>query len=672
MTFHLDGGALRRLCAAAAFAVPETGMVFAALRGTRPVEGGGTDFAPGHAIEERPLDHQHLHCTIVQWLPAQGLLAVFRGSSVPNREAVAEAMGANGVGTNKLASGWYGLMPGGSDYRYVKGHHGFDRHLAFRNESRLPVWRTADDLEYDGHDRFEVDQVVYDNLHCARTEDEDGAWFSSNGCVVVAGRPGLRLAANVDYERGGWRKFLLNANGLAQQRFPLAVFEPGESARAIEDSPVELLRFGSTGPRVAALQEALIAAGFDTGEVPDGSFGPATVKALHAFQRATFGPAGTDVLAGPQVAAALRLNALAPMPEAAFHTAGVVAEATAEAFEDTALDVAMDVTHAPLPGWRIIEDTPGRRWSVTWDAAAEPVALGSWFEYTHNSDNATRGPTRGLARTARTKPGLVFKPEDWAAFGDWPELIYPLAAGESSGSFTVVNCWDRAAITFGFTQLAAHTGDDLLPFFLQLADELPDDFWHWFPELEVRGGRLAFRRGARFRYLDLASKATDGGYTADYYHGQMMRFFNPDRYHRGGAAADLAELHATARWVVWTLQSEAMRKLQVAGAIRNFRQSLDRLHAAILAHPATAKKHPRGTEGMRCDVLSVAVAALHLGDTHRTMVLSALRSVDPSEAIRASGYGPGNRAETIHKAMKARPRLAGLIYDRAKGEPVLG
>jgi peptidoglycan hydrolase-like protein with peptidoglycan-binding domain len=78
-----------------------------------------------------------------------------------------------------------------------------------------------------------------------------------------------------------------------------------------------MLRQGSKGPEVLALQKALAAAGFNPHGL-DGSFGPKTEAALRAFQRA----AGitVDGKAGPQTWGALRAKAAgtpAPSPAAA-------------------------------------------------------------------------------------------------------------------------------------------------------------------------------------------------------------------------------------------------------------------------------------------------------------------------------------------------------------------
>ena len=70
------------------------------------------------------------------------------------------------------------------------------------------------------------------------------------------------------------------------------------------------LQIGSNGGRVRALQEALLARGFNPGEL-DGSFGPGTEAAVIAFQRSEGLLA--DGVVGPRTAAALALTDVPPM-----------------------------------------------------------------------------------------------------------------------------------------------------------------------------------------------------------------------------------------------------------------------------------------------------------------------------------------------------------------------
>ncbi|HEX8301542.1 hypothetical protein [Sphingomonas sp.] len=335
---------------------------------------------------------------------------------------------------------------------------------------------------------------------------------------------------------------------------------------------------------------------------------------------------------------------------------------------DPTLKIGLDINHKPVPGWQIRArpvDAKGRQnWEVLRDGSM-PLYLGYFFEYSGYSD----AKMRGLARTSSATGGLAYEPSDWTQFGYWPELLYPTAWAESNAVFTVINAWDRAAMTLGFIQLAAHTGDDFLPFFRTLIEKLPAEARQWFPELAVIGGRLCFMKGGKYRSLEEKSAPWDGGYTESYYHGDLMGFFNPDRYH-AAKPADPEELHSAARWLTWTLTSKPMRELQVQASIDNLKNSLKLLHRKMLADPAVLAKYPKGVDGMRCDLLAMAIAAPHLGDRHVKVILGALKTADPIEAIRISGYGPGGRSQNTYDGMIKRPKLKQLKYDLAAGKPV--
>lgn len=687
MKFALTDELLRNMFQLCSFIVPEDEIVFVALRGVQPIQFGGADFKTAHDVYATPLDYLHMRCTIIQWDTGKGKLAAFVGSSVPHISAIQSHLGKNGKGVNRLASGYFGNVPGLQDHRYFKGNHGWDRHLAFRNESRLPIWRTADDTDYEGDDRLEFG-VVFDNLHCARQLNESAPDYSSYGCVVVAGKAGESGAKKITSELGPWKKFLQNAYGVDQQRFVLAVFEENEALRTASIGVGQrgpTVRFGSRGELVERIQRGLAAKGF--GDVsPDGLFGHQTLMALRHFQLQIFGKSGVDLIAGGATAEALGVpwpsNGLdlvnlasvsvvetPPVSDepiiSAFAIGAPVAETNLK--PNPALKVALDTAYKPFKEWAIKKQPNADKWDIALEGEAKPVYLGYFYAY----NGYPEGPTRGLARTSGAKPGLPFKPEDWKEqFGYWPELIFPTAWAESNASFTVINAWDRAAMTFGFIQLAAHTGDDFLPFFRRLFGELPLEAKRWFPELGVVDDQLCFLEGDEYKSLENKVPPYDGGFGASYYRGDLMAFFNPDRYHAKDKKPDPEELHAAGRWLAWTFASPKMRELQVAASIDNIKNSLMKLHQRMLADQAVRNKYPRGIDGMACDLVSVAVAAPHLGDGNIPKVLKALLTDDPIEAIRASKYGPGGRSQNVHDGMKQRKILKNLVYDLSSQKPV--
>src|SRR5690606_28266732 len=89
-TFQLEGGAmfqltsdlLERLCAINHFPVPTGGMVFFGLRGCLPAAPDDHAFAAERRLVATPVDYTTPRCTLGQWLPAEGRVAVYPGSTV--------------------------------------------------------------------------------------------------------------------------------------------------------------------------------------------------------------------------------------------------------------------------------------------------------------------------------------------------------------------------------------------------------------------------------------------------------------------------------------------------------------------------------------------------------------------------------------------------------------
>lgn len=308
MPFDLTESNLADLFAAANFVLPEGEMVFFGIRGCTPLEDGGTGFAGSQKLEFLGVNYTHLRCTIGQWRPGSGF-AVFPASTVPYITAIQGGMSSGGVGVNQLAYGYYT-----KDHRYYKGDHKISnprtRHRAFRNDSILPVWRTTDDEDYEGDDTLDT-QIVYDNIHCAWQQNVDQGYFSSNGCQVIAGRPRV-LSRGWNEELGPWKTFVANGYGASQARFSYALFSGREAMKVAElgsDQRAQSVRFGSSGPLVEAVQQALLHRGFDLGEAgADGDCGFKTINAIRLFQLQKFGATATDLIVGPQTGAELGID----------------------------------------------------------------------------------------------------------------------------------------------------------------------------------------------------------------------------------------------------------------------------------------------------------------------------------------------------------------------------
>ena len=106
-----------------------------------------------------------------------------------------------------------------------------------------------------------------------------------------------------------WKTFKENSYGLAQTGFPYVLWN-GRTAEAIAaaKSKVALrLTYGSDGPVVDTLQQALRDKGFYEGEI-DEDFGQRTLRAVIALQKHAFGPDDADGIVGPNTAGALDIE----------------------------------------------------------------------------------------------------------------------------------------------------------------------------------------------------------------------------------------------------------------------------------------------------------------------------------------------------------------------------
>lgn len=300
---------LRRLARRNNFPVPDSGMVFVCVRGATPADLSDNTFAPSRTIQEISLDYEHMRCTFVQWKLEDGVLALFAGSTVPNRKSIDAAL----AGKTKANQ----VIPG--CFRYIRGRHKGSTpngHDAFRQNIFLPVQRTRDDGDFDLADAIDfarsakAEEFVWDNIHAAYNDDAAKPGYSSEGCLVVCGFPSTTSGKFV--ERGPWKAFRRNAydqtNG--QQEFTCMLFEADEVARVAggkDGDLIQLVRYGSRGALVGQVQAALVKAGFEIG-TPDDKFGRNTLIALYEFQKRLFDQPGADCVVGPETAKALGIE----------------------------------------------------------------------------------------------------------------------------------------------------------------------------------------------------------------------------------------------------------------------------------------------------------------------------------------------------------------------------
>jgi len=304
-TIELTPELLKRLARRNNFQVPTSGMVFVCIRGAVPGDLKDNGFAASRTIQTIEIDYRHMRCTFVQWKTGEGMLALFPGSTVPSQQSIENAL----AGKTKANQ----VIPG--CFSYVRGRHKGttpNGHDAFRQNVFLPVQRTRDDGDFDLADAVDfarsakAEDFVWDNIHAAYNDDPTVPKYSSEGCLVVCGFPSTTSGKHV--ERGPWKTFRQNAyDGTGgQQEFTCMLFESDDVVRVAEgdDELMQIVRYGSRGPLVGNVQEALVRAGFEIG-LPDDKFGRNTLIALYGFQKRLFGQEGADCVVGPETAKAL-------------------------------------------------------------------------------------------------------------------------------------------------------------------------------------------------------------------------------------------------------------------------------------------------------------------------------------------------------------------------------
>lgn len=303
MSFTFKEKHLKRLCELNFFPVPTTGMLFFGLRGCLPTDVDNCKFADEHSLVVQNLNYTNPRCTLGQWLPEKGTIALFPGSTVPHRTYISSSITKNGVGTNQMATGYY--------FDYRKGTHKAGKptgHEAFQQTEGRPIWRTGDDYDYQNDDRVEFSNP-FDNLHAAWCQSTNAINYASAGCQVVVGYPKCALP-NHRSNIGPWKIFHENAYKLDQRSFPYILLDGRDAEKVAENEDKKLsvrLRYGSENQLVSKLQEALRDENFYEG-VTDVKFGERTWRAVMNYQSERFGPLADDGIVGPVTAAALKIT----------------------------------------------------------------------------------------------------------------------------------------------------------------------------------------------------------------------------------------------------------------------------------------------------------------------------------------------------------------------------
>ncbi|MGB7925137.1 MAG: hypothetical protein WCF57_18000 [Pyrinomonadaceae bacterium] len=268
------------------------------------------------------------------------------------------------------------------------------------------------------------------------------------------------------------------------------------------------------------------------------------------------------------------------------------------------------------------------------------------------------GSRIGLMQRPTDLTGPTYNPAPFVdEYGpSWAYLVYAIGVSESENRFNRINSYDRAAFTFGFFQMAAHTPKDNLVLFLRRATELAD-FQAYFPDLQMKDGRL--HRVVGSTTTDLEAEVYNPRQEENELEN-LMRYLNPNE-----RMLDDAEIIHAAKLVALCDQSPDFCVLQVKTAIQiTARKFRDRY------------QHWYDLTGAS-DTLCAAIADIHhQGRGTKAQVRTALRSRNPLTALAKIGEDRyPERCKTLLdtlKALESDKKLGKHRYEPSHGvfEPI--
>lgn len=254
--------------------------------------------------------------------------------------------------------------------------------------------------------------------------------------------------------------------------------------------------------------------------------------------------------------------------------------------------------------------------------------------------------TKGLGFAGSKYYGPVFDPAPhFNRFGAWVYLLGGICQGESRGYMNLVNSYDRAAFTYGFFQLGAHTPNDNFVLYVRRMISDPT-FKSLFPDLLLVNGRVHSMSPAV--QVDLEKPSTDGKTIP-----LFMAYFNPN-----SLAVDPQELQTTAKMVYLANTSSAARFGQIATGVD------------ITQSKFKQRFQPWYNLDGRSDTICLIVADIHhQGRASKEMVKAALDSSSPiDELLKIGAETFPKRIQTLRDtiaAYGAKGWLGSRRYDAA-------
>jgi hypothetical protein len=242
-------------------------------------------------------------------------------------------------------------------------------------------------------------------------------------------------------------------------------------------------------------------------------------------------------------------------------------------------------------------------------------------------------------------------------YGTVAGMLGAICEGESSGYFNRLNTYDRAAFTFGFFQLAAHTPDDNLILVFRKAVAENAAFQKLFPDLKLVDGVL--HRDLGTHTVSLEKKYPRPGHPAEKNLKDFMNYLNSD-----GASVDNTELSASARLINLANSDNAFNRLQVNVAAEITMRKLRNAYSVWYNLNGAS------------DLICTAIADIHhQGRGTKTQVREALSSSNTVQGkvaalCRIGKADYASRCATLKDALdkaKTNGHLGISVFDKASG-----
>lgn len=253
--FRFTAEQLARLCELNAFDVSAYPLVLFGLRGCRIVGPTNTHFRREIQIAEMTPDHIHPACVLGVWDKKRCAIAVFTGSTIPAALGVLNRIQKSSEDKRHLSD--VNLLPTGR-YLYSVGDLRGKQHIprVFLQHGPVVVLRTYNDPVYTVHDNFclrgPIDHII-PSLGFRR--------YCSAGSSVICG------SYRHGEHQGPWEDFRTASqfDKTPDGRYPYILLTGRDARLGTSESyrpKLYRLRFGSSGPLVAALQNGLCRNGF--------------------------------------------------------------------------------------------------------------------------------------------------------------------------------------------------------------------------------------------------------------------------------------------------------------------------------------------------------------------------------------------------------------------------